>query len=251
MLLKRELGPKSWPIGADVDAVCSVEGAVSMRGVVTPEFVANFPQNLASMNATFAPRSGHDHAVIGPRSWVNPRSLASKVAFRSSGRWFRPPGITITPRSRSDRAAIVEFFHEPSAPSDRVSDERTIGINRILYTPIIDHVRWFDASPPPAVWSRSSLDEDQPSDRDQLKAFCWCRSGASQDATWREVSRSIIFTYSSNSARGGFGDRVDRGSRDLSRRDQIRRPPCVHVACKRKPCGNIVPHGENQGEIRA
>ena len=39
-------------------------------------------------------------------------------------------------------------------------------------------------------------------------------------------------TYSSNSARDGFGDRVDRGSRDLNRRDQIRRPPSRHVACK-------------------
>ena len=86
MLLKRELGLKSWPIGADVDADLQRRGSGFLARHCNSRICGEFSSKLASMNATFAPRSGHDHDVIGPRSWVDPRSLASKATFRSSGR---------------------------------------------------------------------------------------------------------------------------------------------------------------------
>ena len=107
MLLKRELGPKSWPVGADVDADLQRQGSSFLARRCNSRICGEFSSKLASMNATFAPRSGHDHAVIGPQSWVDPRPLASKAAFRSSGRWFRPPEITIAARSRLDRDSIA------------------------------------------------------------------------------------------------------------------------------------------------
>ena len=46
-------------------------------------------------------------------------------------------------------------------------------------------------------------------------------------------------------------DCVDSGPRDLRHPDRIRRLRCRHVACKRKMCGNIVPHGKKKGRCQA
>ena len=84
--LKREIGPESWAVEADVDAGLQRRGSGFLAWRCNSRMCGEFSSKLASMNATFAPRSGHDHAVIGPRSWVDPRSLASKATFQSSGR---------------------------------------------------------------------------------------------------------------------------------------------------------------------
>ena len=70
--LKGELGRRSWVIGADVDADLQHRGSGFLARRRSSRICGEFSSKLASMNATFAPRSGHDHAVIGPQSWVDP-----------------------------------------------------------------------------------------------------------------------------------------------------------------------------------
>ena len=103
MLLKRELGPKSWPISADMDADLQRQGSGFLARRCNSRICGEFSSKLASMNATFAPRSGHDHAVIGPRSWVDPRLLASKAPSKARG----DDSALQESRSRLDRAAIA------------------------------------------------------------------------------------------------------------------------------------------------
>ena len=86
MGFKEKLGPKSWAVEADVDAGLQRRGSGFLARRCNSRMCGKFSSKLASMNATFAPRSGHDHAVIGPRLWVDPRSLASKATFQSLGR---------------------------------------------------------------------------------------------------------------------------------------------------------------------
>ena len=186
-----------------------------------------FGFQIAAISATLGPRSRHNRATIGPRSWSSP------FVDRLPIDWRRLPNerSAFAARSRRDRGSI---------------GPRSSVLPRILravryddrYLMKIRRARAFHAASTEAVRSRS---------RD-LPLMTIRRSSRRHLASGKPFDH---LTYSSNSARGGFGDRVDRGSRDLSRRDQIRRPPCVHVACKRKPCGNIVPHGENQGEVYA
>ena len=45
MLLKRELGPKSWPLERVVSVGCSVVGAILWCGVDAPEFEVNSTSN--------------------------------------------------------------------------------------------------------------------------------------------------------------------------------------------------------------
>ena len=76
MLLKREIGSKSWAMEAIVEAVCKGRGSGSLgrrrSSWIDHELATNLLQfsfEMATNFATIGPRSGHDHAAIGPRSW--------------------------------------------------------------------------------------------------------------------------------------------------------------------------------------
>ena len=139
MLLKRELGPKSWPLEAVVGVVSRRRGGASWgmgRGFNSAENELQFCVEKGLIFGTIGPRSGRDRAAIGPRSGrdraeIGPRSghdqatIAprsghnlspgrSSVVFRSSG----GDSAAETPRSRLDQATILEFFQIPSSPSD-------------------------------------------------------------------------------------------------------------------------------------
>ena len=75
----------------------------------------------------------HDRATIGPRSGVNRDARASSIACRLMG--DESPPIprqnlldhgSITPRSRLDRAEILEFFHDVPPSSDEALGEWTV-----------------------------------------------------------------------------------------------------------------------------
>ena len=90
MLLKRELGPKPWPL----EAVVGVNSAKNHLG---------FGFKLASKRPRFPPRSGHDRDPESP-----------SIIVSSSRSDFAAKDL----RSRLDRTAIVGFFHALSASSD-------------------------------------------------------------------------------------------------------------------------------------
>ena len=111
----------------------------------------------------FSPRSRHDRTTIGPRSGVDRGVSDSSIAVRSTGdnstaksprSWLQSgrdcgvrsvrPSVRPAPRSRFDRAVIVEFLHKLPTSSDwnptlqrssqigadRGSPGRKIGIRR-------------------------------------------------------------------------------------------------------------------------
>ena len=109
--LKREIGPNSWVVEAIVERNPCVVVAV-----LRPEGVAS---GLAWNQSQF-------------RFGVESRKLLDRGS--------------IAPRSRFDRTAIVEFFHDAFLPSDGLLlDERSRFINPVR--------RDQDSSPPPAVRS--------------------------------------------------------------------------------------------------
>ena len=78
--------------------------------------------------ATIGPRLRHDWATIGPRLRHDRAMIVVLVVRRSTPVWLAssppcklPDRGSIASRSRFDRIAIVEFFHNPSTPSDRAS----------------------------------------------------------------------------------------------------------------------------------
>ena len=73
-----------------------------------------FSHDRATIFATIAPRLGRDRASIMLLELR--RSLAGPAPS--------------SPRSRLDRAAIVEFFHDRPSPSDYASSERVATIAR-------------------------------------------------------------------------------------------------------------------------
>ena len=89
--------------------------------------------------AAIGPRSGHDRAAIGPRSGrdqaaIGPRSGRDRAAIGPrSGRDRATIVVMIVRRSpsflrrsRFDRTAIVEFFHDVSGSSDEASNAWTV-----------------------------------------------------------------------------------------------------------------------------
>ena len=97
-------------------------GAIPLGGFVAPELAVNFAsislQKTPILNlimVTIKRRSVHDREAIGPRSWLfscllRLESCAEIVAL-NPGRKIHDRG-SITPRSRFDRTAIVDFFRE-------------------------------------------------------------------------------------------------------------------------------------------
>ena len=122
-------------------------------------------RNFRHDQATIAPRSGRDRATIVVlnlrRSHADRLELTPQRETCDCG--------SIAPRSRLDRAAVAEFFHESSRQSDM-----TI-------------VTWWRSDAP----ERSTRLQRRPSDRDRAISLWW-QSDALRVATWRQVSRSII-----------------------------------------------------------
>ena len=129
MVLKRKLARRSWPIEAVVEAVWPSHGSDSLgrhRGFpIGLKYVWIWLQS-GLKKTTFS-------ATIGPRSWVNHDPKSPSIACRSRG--DESPTIprrnlldrgSIAPRSRIDRAEIVEFFHDVLPPSDEASGEWTV-----------------------------------------------------------------------------------------------------------------------------
>ena len=92
-----------------------------LRGVVAPEFVANFPQ--ISLNGR------HDCTTIGPRSRRDRATIVGRSTIAIFQGNLPKIGEMIPPcrnhdrgsialRSRFDRTVIVVFFHSSSMPSD-------------------------------------------------------------------------------------------------------------------------------------
>ena len=189
-----------------------VVGAVSIEDVVVPDLAMNWPWfrfNRSHDRATIRPWSDHDRATIGRRSWcwcsIDRRLMkweGSIVWFRAEGGWSLLDRGAIAVRSRFDRTAIVEFFHEPSKPSDR------------------------EESPPPAVrsmkiaiamrsvwWrSRSSWQIAMSSIRWRSRSVRW-RSNLSEPSTFRPI-RSMSSSLKLRLSTCCDFDRVDSGPRD-------------------------------------
>ena len=119
---------------------------------------------LWQISLNFCFKKTHDWAAIGPQSW------SWSVVDRPPIDWrrFHHANFPIAARSRHDRSSIgPRSWSSSTKPLNRPMRLHLDEGSRFTYPVRHDH----DASPPPAVRSRSSLDEDQPSDRDQLKAF--------------------------------------------------------------------------------
>ena len=136
MLLKRELGPKSWAVEAVVGAVLHGRESASLGRTqsshVGRKFRFVFAPNsrlFGHDRATIGPRSGHDRATIGPRSGhdrtaIGPRSWSWPSVDRPLIGWQRllhvnPP---IAVRSRRDRGLI----------GPRSWSSSTIGLRRLM-----------------------------------------------------------------------------------------------------------------------
>ena len=127
---------------------CVVE-LVSLGEDVASGLAWNQPQfrfNLASKWPRFSPQedpgSGHDRATIDVL--VSRRSFSDRLGAIASHKL--PDCGSIASRSRFDRTAIVEFFHEASKPSDGLQLDERSGFTDPVRR---DH----DASPPPAIRS--------------------------------------------------------------------------------------------------
>ena len=130
-------------------AFCKGRGSGSTwrgRGFNSATILTGFNGQKPQIFAMIAPQSGHDRAAIGPRSCVDRDPEAPSIVVDSS----RIDSTAEDVRSRLDRTAILGFFPALSAPSDDAPSGWTIAIT--------DPVR-------------RDHDVDQPSDRDQLKAF--------------------------------------------------------------------------------
>ena len=88
MLLKREIGPKSWVIETIVEVVCCRRGGDSFglsRGFNSATNRLVFSFNFASDVPRFRRDFCHDRAKIGSRSGVDRGVRASSIACRSMG----------------------------------------------------------------------------------------------------------------------------------------------------------------------
>ena len=127
--LKKKLARRLWPIEAFVRAVFKRHGGDSLgmgRGFKSASNRLDFSSNFASRVPRFSPRSRHDWAAIGRQSCCS--SFVDRLPI--DGRRIRSDPAPSPPRSRLDRAAIVEFFHDRPSPSDYASGERVASIAR-------------------------------------------------------------------------------------------------------------------------
>ena len=213
---------RSWPIEAVVEVVSWLRGSDSVgigRGFNSATIWTGFSGGFSVNFTSKAPRLGHDRAsivVLGLR-----RSSSARMAAIPPR--MLPNRGSIAPRSRLDRTAIVEFFHNSSTPSDRSSGDWRVTIARSRGP------RLRGAS---AVWWKKivmMIAIATPSVR-------W-GSVASASSTWHQVSRPSNPLTLFFSARALMDDRVDSGPRDrwFPPRSDARR--VATSAAKGKTCG--------------
>ena len=122
MFLNEKLARQSWPIEAFMGAVFKRRGGDSLgmgHGFKSAtnwlDFSFNFASRLPRFSPRFSSRSGHDRASIVVLVLLQSPSIRPAMIPRRN---LLDRG-SIAPRSRFDRAAIVEFFHMLPTSSDR------------------------------------------------------------------------------------------------------------------------------------
>ena len=145
-----------------VEAVCYRRGGDYFglsRGFNSATNQLMFSFNFASDLPRFRRDFCHDRATIRSRSDADRGVGASSITCRSMGDKSASSPLqdlldrgSIASRSRLDHAAIMEFFHSPSTPSDRASGNWRVTIARsrfnFLVRPMAIQWRWCDAPPP-------------------------------------------------------------------------------------------------------
>ena len=95
-------------------------------GVIVASIPLQFDGTLALISLQKEPQSCHDRATIARRSWCRCSNVHRPMIVEVIPRRKLHDRGSIAPRSRFDRTAIVEFFHESSKPSDRNREERPL-----------------------------------------------------------------------------------------------------------------------------
>ena len=153
-----------------------------------------FPVESARISLQKDPRSGHDRGPIAAWSWTDRALISRRSRCRSSRkhcltivelipqRTLHDRG-SIAPRSRFDRTAIVEFFHETSGLSDEASKEWTVRSRSTRCSPIAGiaknrnrlmiHIRWILDQPAMMIgrYWRRHVSPGKSSDRIHLCDF--------------------------------------------------------------------------------
>ena len=139
MLLKKEIRPTIVGDGVGRERRLRRRGSGSLVRRLSSRFLCNFRLN-------FGFKMHHDQATIAPRSGHDRSPGHASHTLRSSGK----NSTLKEQRSRFDRAAIVEFFHRPSTPSDSIfrwleGHDRLIAwtlITRVVRRPIQSSGGW-------------------------------------------------------------------------------------------------------------
>ena len=219
---------RSWGQNSCImEAVSLCEDVDSGLGWNQPQFCFDLASKWPRFSPQKDPRSGHDRAMIGPRS----RSWSVVDCSPIDWRRLRHVNSLIAARSRRDRGSI----------GPRSWNSYTKSLNRPMGSSWMnDH----DSPIPCAAITMRVL--CQPSNRDRLSMKISrpiaINSRPSIDADWELLrmppgARYIVRLSSLMSpfcARDGFDDRVDSGLRDRSRLDCIRRPISCHASCTGK-----------------
>ena len=134
MLLKGKLARRSWPID-------TVVGADWMgRGSDSPWRRRGF--RIGMEWATILLQKSHNRATIVIWSWSRSSSESRLRIVEVIPRWRSHDLDSVAPRSRFDRATIVDFFHESSQPSDGDRDLMKIWRARELLAASMETVWW-------------------------------------------------------------------------------------------------------------
>ena len=172
MLLKREIGPKSWPLEAVMGVVWRRRGSGSLGWGCR----FNSATRLTSISLQHEPRSWHDQATIGPQSG---HDLASIVDLDLS----QPPSsqVRMIPRRKE-----VQSWHDRAPIATRSGyDRTTIVVLRSVPSAVRWSFRWAYGHDRAIAWTQVSRnvrrpmedDRDDDRDRDTVRSMRIGRTG--------------------------------------------------------------------------
>ena len=202
------------------------------------QFRFTFATIFAAISATIAPRSGRDRASIVVLTLlrsplVRPVTIPRRTLLDCS---------SIAPRSRFDRAAIVEFFHTLQTPLDRnptLHRSSRIGIFLAVRSESYAPAMW-----PLDRWSQVDWTASIARSHGRPMEIAWFsarrRSDAHDASTWRKIcpaisSLKMYFRHVFDLAIAWtWVHAIDALRFDLRRSDLKWCPPSRHVACKVK-----------------